>query len=197
MPEGFSKPAEAKLLEKTIGFLKDDSQREGIAKWWLAVRENANSPNWDLVSTCTIGKKPGLLLVEAKAHEGELNPLDKCVSRNPKNLQTIDFAINEASAAMGKGWGLRADSHYQMSNRFAWAWKIASLGTPVILVYLGFLNAHEMSKPFLSHGSWQECVLRYSDEIVPANVWKPNEIKVGDSGIIPLIRSADVNVAVR
>lgn len=31
-----------------------------------------------------------------------------------------------------------------MSNRFAWAWKLATMEVPVVLVYLGFLNATEM-----------------------------------------------------
>jgi hypothetical protein len=33
---------------------------------------SANTPNWDLVSGCQIGNRQGLILVEAKAHEGEL-----------------------------------------------------------------------------------------------------------------------------
>jgi crotonobetainyl-CoA:carnitine CoA-transferase CaiB-like acyl-CoA transferase len=32
------------------------------------------------------------------------------------------------------GWSLSVDSHYQICNRFAWAWKIASLGVPVVLI---------------------------------------------------------------
>ena len=38
-----------------------------------------------------------------------------------------------------------------MSNRFAWAWKLASSSVPVVLIYLGFLRADEMrdkGKPF-------------------------------------------------
>jgi len=41
-------------------------------------------------------------------------------------------------------WQLSRDSLYQLANRFAWAWKIASLGVPVALVYLGFIAADQM-----------------------------------------------------
>src|SRR5258705_9339558 len=75
MPSGFLKPEEAKLGE-TPGFLS--SERQGtVTGWWLAVTKSANTPNWDIISTCHIGGRPGLLLVEAKAHEGELSKSGK------------------------------------------------------------------------------------------------------------------------
>ena len=61
-----------------------------------------------------------------------------------------------------------------MSNRFAWAWKIASLGVPVVLVYLGFLNADEMTdrgQPLATHESWVKAVHEHSQGIVPAAAW--------------------------
>lgn len=30
------------------------------------------------------------------------------------------------------------DSHYQFANRLGFAWKLASIGVPTVLVYLGF-----------------------------------------------------------
>ena len=103
----------------------------------------------DIASACEIEGKSGLLLVEAKAHENELSYSGKSspgVSVNSQgNHQQIGQAIAEANAglelAAGNPWGISRDSHYQLSNRFAWAWKLASLGVPVVLVYLGFLNA--------------------------------------------------------
>jgi hypothetical protein len=44
----------------------------------------------------------------------------------------------------GLTWALSRDWCYQMSIRFAWAWKLAGLGKPVILIYLGFLAYDEM-----------------------------------------------------
>ncbi len=192
MPEGFCKPDEARLGE-TSGFL-NAKQREAVTDWWLAVRRNANTPNWDIMSTCTVVGRKGLLLIEAKAHEGELNPYDRCGSGNKQNRDRIETAIGQANQGLGEGWRLSIDSHYQVSNRFAWAWKVASLRVPVVLVYLGFLNAHEMDKPFTSHGVWEHCLLTYANGIVPRDVWGSDQIKVNGTPLFPVIRSVDVNV---
>ena len=55
------------------------------------------------------------------------------------------------------GWHLSRDTHYQLTNRFAWAWTIAMLGVPVVLIYLGFLQANDMrdeGAPFVSAADW-------------------------------------------
>jgi hypothetical protein len=62
------------------------------------------------------------------------------------------------------------DSHYQMSNRFAWSWKLAEYGIPVVLVYLGFLNASEMvdrGDPFANQDSWESLVMAHSSPLFP------------------------------
>ncbi|HEU5402219.1 MAG TPA: hypothetical protein VFU86_12730 [Terriglobales bacterium] len=194
MPEGFSKPEEARLGE-TPGFLSEE-QRRTVTNWWLAKSERRNTPNWDTVSTCTVEGHRGLLLVEAKAHAGELNANDSCGARDQDNREKIRGAITDANQSLGQGWRLSVDSHYQISNRFAWAWKLASLGVPTVLVYLGFLNAHEMRQPFASHSHWERCLLAYADGIVPRPVWNSTQISVARTPVIPLIRSADVNVAI-
>jgi hypothetical protein len=43
-------------------------------------------------------------------------------------------------------WQISIANHYQMSNRFASARKLTGLGKPVVLVYLGFIRANDMSK---------------------------------------------------
>jgi hypothetical protein len=192
MPEGFSNPREAKLGE-TIGFLTDE-QCKLVTDWWLPVRQNANIPNWDIISTCMINGSKGLVLVEAKAHAGELNPKDCCAAGNEQSRQRIDTAIADANQKLGEGWRLSTDSRYQLSNRFAWAWKVASLRVPVVLVYLGFLSAIEMGQSFTSHGAWETCLLTYAHGTVPRRVWNSDPIKVNDTPLIPLIRSAVVNV---
>jgi hypothetical protein len=59
----------------------------------------------------------------------------------------IHSTIQEAGLALseqtGLTWALSRDWCYQMSNRFAWAWKLVELGKPVILIYLGFLAYDE------------------------------------------------------
>ena len=71
MPQGFDEPEEAqlhrapRLLEPRIG--------TQLGEWWLApTSRQGRTPNFDIASTCTIGEAPGLLLVEAKAHDEEL-----------------------------------------------------------------------------------------------------------------------------
>ncbi len=193
-------PIEEAILLDSAGdsrrFLSPD-QREKLTTWWLA-RKARNTPNWDIASTCTIEGKPGLLLVEAKAHEKELKedgkPRDKDSSEGSMaNHEQIGRAIAQASAELNKamaGWNLSRDSHYQLANRFAWAWKIASMGVPVVLVYLGFLGATDVSdlgKPFADCADWTGVVLEHSRGIVPEGVWA-GEIKVGGVAIRPLVR---------
>jgi hypothetical protein len=187
---------EAKLGESG-GFLSDD-QREEVTSWWLAVRKRANTPNWDIASTCTIGEKKGLLLVEAKAHDAELKEDGKTVEKDASeesiaNHKQIGRAVAVASAGLIEvipGWDLSYDSHYQLANRFAWTWKLASMGVPVVLVYLGFLCAKEVNdlgKPFVDFADWSRVVLQHSRNIVPERAWN-SDIKVGCTMIKPLIR---------
>jgi hypothetical protein len=190
-------PIEEAKLGESIRFLPDD-QREKVTGWWLAVRKRANTPNWDIASTCTIGGKAGLLIVEAKAHHAELKTdgkkLDEKASDNSRrNHGQIGRAITEASLGLNEemaGWNLSRDSHYQLANRFAWAWKLASMGIPVVLVYLGFLGATEMKdigEPFVDCADWSRVVLEHSQNVVPEQVWGRG-IKIDGTIMTPLIR---------
>jgi hypothetical protein len=89
-------PIEEAKLGESIEFLSDD-QREEVTSWWLAVRERANTPNWDIASTCAIGKRRGLLLVEAKVHGAELNDASY---GSIKNRGQIGLAVATASAGL-------------------------------------------------------------------------------------------------
>ena len=182
LPDGFCHTKEAEL-DKACKLVQDEADREKLCDWWLAVRKKARKPNWDIAATCTVGDKKGLLLVEAKAHRNELEEETKGKSFDPneasmdscRNHQRISEAIDEANAELtaqtGLCWALSRDKHYQMSNRFAWAWKLTELGYPVILVYLGFLNAQEMSNPFADENCWEECVKEHSRPLFPTEVW--------------------------
>lgn len=197
-PHGFLQPDEAKLGE-TPGFLSD-SQRTEITDWWLEETRNANTPNWDLVSQCRIGEQDGLILVEAKAHEGEFKTdSDSCGAKEP-NAGQIRKAIRDATDAWNQilpGFALAFDSHYQLSNRLAFAWKLAEMGIPNVLVYLGFLDAHEMDdgkrKLLSDPEQWRDCVLRKSGGRVPEQVWEQT-FSVGGTPVTVVIRSARVAV---
>jgi len=192
MPKGLSQPQEAKLGE-TPGFLSF-GQREVVTEWWLAVRGGANTPNWDIACTATIGGREGLILVEAKAHANELKTNGKPDRGNEDNHARIAAAIGEANRGLNSilpGWALSRDSHYQLCNRFAWSWKIASLGFPVILLYLGFEHAEEMhdqGPPIADAGAWVGLVKDYGRGIVPEAAWE-NELLVTGTPLRPLIRS--------
>jgi hypothetical protein len=70
MPRGFSGPKEAKLGDAED--LLSPAHREIVTGWWLAVRDRANTPNWDIVATASIDAREGLVLVEANAHTAGL-----------------------------------------------------------------------------------------------------------------------------
>jgi hypothetical protein len=175
MPRGFADPAEARLGEALS--LLSSERREAIICWWLAVREHANTPNWDIASTATIDGTKGLVLVEAKAHEAEIKTHGKPNKGRAENHMRIEAACQEASTALNgiqPEWALSVDRNYQLCNRFAWAWKLASLGVPVVLVYLGFLRAEEMrdqGRPFANGDQWEHLVRGHSKGIAPASIW--------------------------
>jgi len=178
LPRGAAQPREARLdLEPALLPLE---YREELLSWWLKIRPYANTPNWDIASTCTVNSTRGLLLVEAKAHDRELSPAGKSKPRTDngwRNHAKIASAIAQANAGLNAllpGWRLSRDTHYQLSNRLAWAWKLLDLGIPVILIYLGFLRAQEMvdqGQPFDSPEAWETCLRIYSEGIVPPSAW--------------------------
>lgn len=81
--------------------------------------------------TCTISGKIGVLPVWAKAHGHELTEGDKCGAAGANRI-SIEQALREANTGLRTltrgAWQLSSEHHYQLSNRFAWSWKIASLG---------------------------------------------------------------------
>lgn len=196
-PRGLSAYKETTLME-TDKFLSQEN-RNALIDWWLIKVRGARLPNWDIASTCTIGGKRGLLFVEAKAHNKELPEAGKSAptSSNGKlNHEQISRAIAEANAGLSvviEGWKLSYDLHYQLCNRFAWSWKIASLGVPVVLVYLGFLKAEEMrdqGQPFDSALAWENSLRTHAKGIVPDEAWG-NMFDINGTPAWFLIKSLD------
>ena len=107
------------------------------------------------------------------------------------------MAIEEANAGLrlltgDPGWMLSRDSCYQMANRFAWAWKLVDLGMPVVLVYLGFLDAIEMSdkgNPFRRPADWVECVKMHAKGKVPDGAWDRSRMVPDGTSFVPRIMS--------
>lgn len=204
LPEGFEDHNEAEL--PLAPELLTPVVRVGLARWWLPNDHLADrTPNWDIASSCTIDGRRGLLLVEAKAHENELvNTISgrKLDTRNQGDQATRDashhqigVAIEQAraglQAASSLPWEIRIDSHYQLASRFAWAWKVAQLGVPVVMVYLGFIGADEMKDrgaPLASAAEWDAMVRAHAKGLVPGEVWG-SQVDVGGAPLVPLIVS--------
>lgn len=172
-----------------------------LLDWWLTVQtKNITTPSWDIASTCHINGQPGLLLVEAKAHAAELDAAGKYFSEksNRQNHEKIGLAIEQANAALtaatGNPWHLSRDHHYQLSNRFAWAWRLADLGVPVVLLYLGFLNAQEMdgkdTELFQSAEQWAAAVQEYGAGVVDNACWG-QMLNMDGTPLLPLLRVYD------
>jgi len=198
-PAGFTRSDELEL-----GAAEDfltSPQRQLLTGWWLDVARRARTPTWDIISTCTVGGRAGLVLVEAKAHAAEMSHEGKPVPRTENGLRNhtrVASAVSESSIqlnAVSPGFSLSISSHYQLCNRFAWSWKLASMGIPVVLVYLGFLNTEDMAhrgrEIFESASAWESAVHNYADGIVPGPAWE-RSLDIGGTPVIPLIRSMDM-----
>jgi hypothetical protein len=206
MPQGFELCEEAQLhLAATL--LPKSLQRDSIRDWWLArPGRKVQTPNFDLASTCLIKGREGLLLVEAKAHNKELSAeeggkkLTAAASadsvRNHFQIGgAIQLANMDLSRDTGLAWSLSRDLRYQMSNRFASAWKLTELGKPVILMYLGFTGCEEMrggkaQHPISSAAQWHELVFAHSAVLFPDDVWN-REWTVNGQPFIPVCRATN------
>ncbi len=205
MPQGFESTQEAQLGRDDI--LLDPIIGQALIDWWLAVPGRARIPNWDIASTCRIEGKRSILLVEAKAHDEELN-LEKAgkkkgesESKNSlRNRVQISECIRQANQALSAEtqmpWSLSIKHNYQMSNRFAWAWKLTELGIPVILVYLGFVKAAEMKDrgiPLNDQAIWTGLVMSHSKPLFPSQIWNRRWTLNGQA-FIPLIKTIDLSL---
>jgi hypothetical protein len=197
MPIGFEATEEAQL-HKAERLIRNPNDRLALRTWWLAdPRPTSRTPNWDIVSTCSIDGQRGFLLIEAKAHQGELIS-EACGKKLHKdsseaNHHRIGRAIDEANRGLELAtkteWRLSSARCYQMSNRFAWAWKLCTLGHPVALVYLGFIGAREMPRPFDRSVDWHNLVKQHSAPLFPTGIWG-RSIGINGVTLLPLIRTS-------
>lgn len=149
--------------------------------WWIPYKVSVNKrPTWDLICHILVNDKPGLLIVEAKAHLGELSEQDKksspagTSSRSIANDLSIRLRLSEASHSLTKlqvgPFELSADHHYQLSNRLAYLHKLAKEGVPTVLMYLGWLESPDWSRdPLRDTKHWEDTVRTYAEGTVP---WK-------------------------
>lgn len=185
LPRGHEQPDEAVLDTWGPTGAPGLTNWDDLADWWLVHRRSANRPNWDLVVRCRVRGRPGLALFEAKAHESELDRSGKklaagCSVHSRENHERIGAAIDEARAAYAHASptvAISRDSHYQLSNRLAFSWKLAELGVPNVLVYLGFLGdvgIVDVGVPFRTEDHWRHAATSYVGAVFPPaliDVW--------------------------
>jgi hypothetical protein len=202
MPRGYSSPVEARLETFGASVMPHNEAWTHLRKWWLAHESGANTPNWDIAASCEIEGREGLILVEAKANAPELNALGKSLDGKAskaslENHDRIASAISNACSALqdlGIPTGISRGSHYQLSNRVAFAWKLATLGIPTILVYLGFVADHgiaDAGAPFADDTQWKQVFTEYASPVLPKNIFE-RRIDCGSGSFWFLVRSRAV-----
>lgn len=198
-PMGTDAPDEARLEQFGPHALPSSPAWPTISNWWLKHARGANTPNWDIALSCEVEGAPGLILVEAKANVPELTeagkPADEAASKNSKeNHNQIASAIDEARRSLMSalpGISIGRDSHYQLSNRIAFAWRLASLGIPTILLYLGFTGdtgIADVGTPFADDAHWQSVFQQHLAAVCPLSVLSA-PIDVGPAPFWVLSRS--------
>ena len=182
MPRGYAAPDEARLERLGSDWIANPEARATLRTWWLKHSGGANTPNWDVAVACRLEDRQGLILVEAKAHWAELDVAGKPIapdasSNSRENHEHIRLAIEEANQGwkmIDSGVSIGRDSHYQLANRLAFAWKLASLGVPVGLVYLGFTGdqgIRDVGAPFADGDDWNRAFATYTSSAAPMNLF--------------------------
>jgi hypothetical protein len=187
-PRGYAHRGEARLSQFGPAVLPDIDW-SGFAAWWLD--HGGSTPTWDIAMQCDVGGRPGLVLVEAKAHVSELSTDGKPVARenvakprsersvanSAANHEQIGVAIREAQNALAPlipGIAINRDAHFQLSNRIAFGWKLTRMGIPTVLLYLGFTGDEGMRTsartPFADDAHWQTTFRQYLKGVCPASV---------------------------
>jgi hypothetical protein len=199
MPKSYDLPAEARLETFGPSTLPKGVDWEALWTWWLRHRRGATTPNWDLASNCLIEGRRGLLLVEAKANWPELSgagkPLAKQASpRSVENHAQIAAAISSACDAWrahDDSVTISRDSHYQLSNRLAFCWKLSTLGIPIVLMYLGFTGDSgimDAGQPFADRDDWTRAFSNHIRSFFPETLLE-KRISFGGAPVWVISRS--------
>lgn len=200
LPLGIKNPREGQLKE-FLGTNFSSQLAKDFVTWWLAIPKY-RTPNWDFISTCQIKGQKGILLIEAKAHKGELNGeshgknlKSNASTESEDNHKKIRSAIeitNDGINNFKNEVSISIDNCYQLSNRVANAWWLANQGIPVVLIYLGFLNVQEMNyggrKILTNLNEWETCFREHAKQVGVENIigeW----VDCGRSGFKLIVKS--------
>lgn len=90
---------------------------------------------------------------------------------------------------------LSKDENYQFCNRIAFSWKLASIGVPVVLVYLGFLGDERIAQgqqdQIPTDEDWQRIICAKTQNNFPSAMWE-KEIICGAASFWLLVKSLNV-----
>jgi hypothetical protein len=183
MPRGYEAPDEAVLDRFGPRVMPRSESWAALKHWWLTHAHGANTPNWDIAVACELEGRPGLILVEAKANKTELKIEGKLLAEKPsdnsrENHDRIGLAIEEACIGLrtiDRSVAINRDRCYQLSNRLAFAWKLASLGIPSVLVYLGFLGdsgISDVGPPLVDSSDWRQTFAEHAKGVVPLDLFE-------------------------
>jgi hypothetical protein len=182
-PKGREAPEEWTLRKFCKKYYNSKFDYQTFDNWW--VPDQYRNPQWDILTTCTIKGKPGILLVEAKANDKELiadgkQLADKASEQTKINYDKIGDCIAEAAQWLNNhigDIGISRDTHYQLSNRVASAWKLSQCGLSTVLLYLGFTGdegIRDAGEPFADENHWQRVMGAYMTGVLPLHF--PNKL---------------------
>jgi hypothetical protein len=125
---------------KGVDFLPPD--HPAVHAWTKKWPQRGNPPNWDAIGVVTINGRDEWLLVEAKAHLGEMR--SDCHAKEEGGLSAIRTMLADLKADLGiaadRDWLMR---HYQYANRLAVLNLLAQNGAPARLLFIYFLCDRE------------------------------------------------------
>lgn len=138
-----------------VGFLEDERPAVVAAyrDFWT---QSGTLPNWDAAGMRSTEGGDEWLLVEAKAHLGELR--QSCLAK-PAALggtrELIEERLDEVKAALGvrtdNSW---LDPYYQFANRIATLWFLHEQGVAARLLHICFTGDEAFADAALSANEW-------------------------------------------
>ena len=116
---------------KGVEFASSDIQKSWEDFW----PSTGNQQNWDCVGETSAGK---ILLVEAKAHIGELHSPTHAKESGRKKIEDAFTIVGQNIGVMSIAKWM--EDYYQLANRIAALWFLRKDGTDAALVNIYFLN---------------------------------------------------------
>jgi hypothetical protein len=195
-PLGESEPQEYDVRSFCREYPPMGVELRALKDWWVA--EEFTGPTWDLLAQCSVAGRPGLLLMEAKAHESELDWGGKRLAIEASAQAKANHARIEKCIAEAEKWYRRtvsaqchitATSHYQLANRLAAAEVLARCGVNAILVYVGFTGDTYFSDYLRGETHWHRCMGAYLHGVLPLS-WTSTRTQHEGGGSVSLVVAA-------